>query len=314
MRPHVRRSIAAILLTILPTLPLGGQGERARDAVRVVVLQGVASPASRELVDAFRRRLEQLGRRATMVLVATDGDAGGAATRAAAATPADLVLALGSRATGLAANEFRTTPTIGALLTRESALPSGSTAAKVVLEFPLEVELEWIRKILPQARRIGVLYGTDENTRVVIRARELARNYGLEIIARRVTNPAELPAALAALASGTDAIWGIPDDVVLTPETARAVLLASIRGHVPFVGLSAQWVRAGAIYALDRDYGDLGIQTADLAARLLDGVSARSLDAVRPRKVLYSLNARSADMIRLTVQPALLRGATEVVR
>jgi putative tryptophan/tyrosine transport system substrate-binding protein len=311
MRRVFSKLTLALVLAGVPTNVVDGQDNRSHDGVRVVVLQGPETPASRELMDGFRRRLEQLGRRASFTVVSTDADA---AVRAAASASAELVVALGSRATSLAATEFRRTPTIGALLARQSALPSGSGAAPVVLEFPLETELEWMRRILPQAKRIGVLYSTDENARLVARAREMARGMGIDIIGRRVTNPAEIPAALGALAGNADAIWGIPDDVVLTPETARAVLLASIRGHVPFVGLSAQWVRAGAVYALDRDYSDLGIQTADLAVRLLDGTSPRSVDAVRPRKVLYSLNARSADLMRLTVSPSLLRGASEVIR
>jgi putative tryptophan/tyrosine transport system substrate-binding protein len=310
----VSRVALALAFASVPTNVVDGQESRARDAARVVVLQGAETPASRELIDGFRRRLEQLGRRTTVTVVSTDGEAAAGAIRAAATTAADLVLALGSRATSLAASEFRSTPTIGALLTRQSALPSGSAAAPVVLEFPLETELEWMRRILPQARRIGVLYSTDENARLVARAKDMARGMGIEIVGRRVTNPAEIPSALGALAGNADAIWGIPDDVVLTPETARAVLLASIRSHVPFVGLSAQWVRAGAVYALDRDYADMGVQTADLAVRMLDGTSSRSIDAIRPRKVLYSLNARSADLMRLNVSQNLLRGASEVIR
>jgi putative tryptophan/tyrosine transport system substrate-binding protein len=314
MHRFVSKLLLVCVLDGVPTNVVDGQESRTRDAARVVVLQGAETPASRELIDGFRRRLEQLGRRTTVTVVSTDGETAAGAIRAAATSSADLVLAMGSRATAVAASEFRGTPTIGALLTRQSALPSGSAAAPVVLEFPLETELEWMRRILPQARRIGVLYSTDENAKLVARAREMARGMGLDIIGRRVANPAEIPAALGALAGNADAIWGIPDDIVLTPETARAVLLASIRSQVPFVGLSAQWVRAGAVYALDRDYGDMGMQTADLAVRMLDGASARSIDAVRPRKVLYSLNTRSAGLMRLNVPQTLLRGASEVIR
>jgi putative tryptophan/tyrosine transport system substrate-binding protein len=307
--------LTALAMLLLPCAPLTGQRERGSEPLRVVVLQGAASAASRELLDGFRRRLDQLGKRATFVTVDTDAEAtAAAAVRHAAATPANLVVALGSRATALAAADFRSTPTIGALLARESSVPRGSSAAAVVLEFPIDVELEWMKRMLPSARRIGVLYSTDDNAKLVARARDVARGMGLEIVARRIASPAELPAALASLASSADAIWGIPDDVVLTAETARAVLLASIRGHVPFVGLSAQWVRAGAVYALDRDYADLGAQTADLAARILDGAATRSVDAVRPRRVLYSVNTRSAELMRLPVPSSLLRGASEVIR
>jgi putative tryptophan/tyrosine transport system substrate-binding protein len=315
MRSSVRRRCAWLLgiSAITPAAPRELHGQR--DAISVVVLAGNASTASRELLDGFRRRFQQLGRAAEVLVVETEGEGAGrgAATRNVGAST-DLILALGSRASALALSGNRTVPVIGALLARESVLAEGSLAASFVLEFGPEVELEWMRRILPKARRIGVLFSTDENARLVRRAQEVAKGLGMEIIARRVVSPAEIPAALAALASDADVLWGIADDVVLTPATAKAVLLASLRSRVPFVGLSSQWVRAGAVYALDRDYGDLGAQMADIAIRLRDGVAARPIGAVRPRKVRYSLNARSAEMMRLTMPPELLRGATEVYR
>ncbi|MEP6491535.1 MAG: ABC transporter substrate binding protein [bacterium] len=311
---RVARALFAVApLTLLLPGPIGGQSERQSErhvaSARVVVLQESPSGPSRELLDGFRKRLEQLGRRVELIVVDVDAE-----FVKPASGGTDLVLALGSRATALAATEFRGTPAIGALLTRESALPDGSQAAPVVLEFPLEVELEWMRRILPKAHRVGVLFSTDENARIVARAREIAKGLGLEIIARRVANPSDIPAALSALAGSADVLWGIPDEVVLTPETAKAVLLASLRNRVPFVGLSSPWVRAGAIYALERDYSDLGAQTADLAVRVLDGASSRTLAAVRPRRVLYALNARSAELMHVSLSAELLSSASEVVR
>ncbi len=318
MRAAVRQILLSLCAVGLIAPPLGGQGDRARAAVpvRITVLQGAATPASREMLDGFRRRLEQLGKLSVITLVQTEGDAGTPPpTRAGNTGSADLVLALGARAASVAARDYRGTPAIGALVARESALPGNSVAGSVVLEFAIETELEWMHRLLPQARRIGVMYSSDENARLVTRARDIARGLGLEIIARRVSNPAEIPGALNALAGSADALWGIADDVVLTPETAKAMLLASLRSRIPFVGLSTQWARAGAVYALERDYADLGAQTAELATRMLDGGNgARQNESVRPRKVTYALNIRSADLMRLSIPANLVRGAVEVYR
>lgn len=308
------RSRCVFALVSLWPLALGGQGDRSRDAIRVVVLQGAAPGPSRELLDGFRRRFAELGRRLDVVVVDSDDAAAIAGQRNAAGGAPSLVLALGARASALAGSDFRTSPSIGALLARESALPEGSGAAAVVLEFPLDVELEWLQRMLPNAHRIGVLYGTDDNARRVVRAREIAKGLGLELVARRVTSPSDIPAALAAIAGSADVLWGIPDDVVLNAETAKAVVLSTLRSKLPLVGLSAQWVRAGALFALDRDYADLGVQTADAAVRILDGTSPRAVGTVRPRRMLYSVNARSAELMRISLGAEQLRGATEVVR
>jgi putative ABC transport system substrate-binding protein len=306
------RLLSRWLLGLAAVTPVAARVVDAQRTARILVVQGPSTPASLELLDGFRRRLGQLGRRVDVVVEAEAGTS--AVTETGPGRSADLVLALGARATTLAGSAHQGVPIIGALLAREGTLPDGGWVTAVVLEFGPQVELEWMHRILPNARRVGVLYSTDENADCVTRAREVARALGMEIVARRVAGPAEIPSVLAALAGSADVLWGIPDEVVLTPETARAMLLASLRNRVPFVGLSSPRVRAGAVYALDRDYADLGSQTADLAVRLLDGNPPQSLGTVRPRKVRYALNARSADLMHLTLSADVLRGATEVVR
>lgn len=304
--------LAFVIAPLLATT-VGGQGERARDGQRIVVLQGTNSDVQRDLLEGFKRRIEQGGRRVDLDVLQGDVD-GASEARLAREHPADLVVALGSRALAQATRGWKGTPAIGTLVARESAIPEGSSATAVVLEFPFDVEFEVMHRIVPKAKRIGVLYGSEDNARLIAQAREAARAQGLELIARRVASPAELPAALATIAGDADVLWGIPDDVVLTAETAKAVLLFSLRNRLPFIGLSAQWVKAGALYALDRDYTDLGAQTAEMAVRVLEGTPPRSIPAVRPRRSLYVINARSADMMRITFSPEVLRGAREIVR
>lgn len=278
--------------------------------MQVVVVQGPVSDASRELLAGFRQRLAKVGRATEIVIVPSDKQK----LEAALGASVDLILAFGSQATQLALASRRGVPVISTLVARESPWPANNAPASVVLEFLPEVELEWMHRVLPDVRRVGVMFSSEDNARVVARARDAARALGMEVIARRVSDPREIPAALASLTGSADVLWGLADDVVLTPETAKAVVLASLRNRVPFVGLSAPWVRAGAVYALDRDYADLGAQVADVAVRMLDGSSVQSIGTVRPRRVQLALNMRSASLMKLTFPSDLVRSATEVVR
>lgn len=302
-------ALIALHVALVPGVT-GQRDHTAPDPVRVTVLQGTASPATQQLVDGLRRRLEQVGRRSVVTIVTTD-DA--AAPRGATSSP-DVVIALGARAMGTATRDYRGVPLVGALLTRESVQPAGSGTPSLVLEFAPEVELDWMRRMLPQARRVGVLYSSDANARLVTRARDIARAMGFELVARRISSPSEIPRALSAMSGQADVLWGLADDRVLTPETAQAVLLNSLRTKLPFVGLSTQWVRGGAVYALDRDYTDMGAQAADLAVRVLDGLPLRGLESVPPRKLVYAVNLRSAALMRITIPDNLKRGATEVIQ
>jgi putative ABC transport system substrate-binding protein len=135
---------------------------------------------------------------------------------------------------------------------------------------------------------------------------------GLTLFAQAIETPRDIPGALNRLAGAVDVLWGLADHVVLSPETAQPLLLFSLRNRIPFVGLSASWAKAGALYALDRDYGDLGAQCGELAMAILDGRPPESLPPASPRKVVYAINLKTARHMKITLPDGLVRGAAEV--
>ena len=72
------------------------------------------------------------------------------------------------------------------------------------------------------------------------------------------------------------------------------MLLFSFRQQIPFVGLSDEWVKAGALYALERDYPDLGAQAGGLAVKILGETPPRALPPQTPRTILYDINLKTA--------------------
>src|SRR2546425_8044938 len=113
---------------------------------------------------------------------------------------------------------------------------------------------------------------------------------GLTLLARKAHSPKDLPDALASLNNRADGLWGVADQIVLNPQTVKPILLFSLRNRIPFVGLSATWVKAGALYALDRDYDDIGRQLGEAAVKILRGAAPGSLPPASPRKVVYCIN------------------------
>ncbi|HET7296158.1 MAG TPA: ABC transporter substrate binding protein, partial [Gemmatimonadales bacterium] len=144
-------------------------------------------------------------------------------------------------------------------------------------------------------------------------AQRLGPGLDLSIQAIRVGGPAELPDALTTLSNRADVLWSVTDPVVYNAETARTLLLFSLRNRIPLVGQSAAWVKAGALYALDRDYTDVGAQCAGLAARILGGEAPSTVAPVPPRKVRYTINGHTAAELRLTLPERVDGEAGEVI-
>ncbi|MND71137.1 hypothetical protein D3C76_704510 [compost metagenome] len=110
---------------------------------------------------------------------------------------------------------------------------------------PLDRQLRLTRYLLPEARRIGVLYA--EHSRFLVEeARRAAKPMGLEIIAEpwpdlRDNRP------LQTLLQSSDVLLGIDDLQLYNSKTAKSLLLSSYGRQMALIGPNAGFVRAGAL-------------------------------------------------------------------
>ncbi len=220
---------------------------------------------------------------------------------------ADLVVALGSQAVDKATGAIKGTPIMAGMVMDLS--PWQGQVTGVILDIPFEVQLEWLQQFLPEAKRIGVLYNPKENEAKVEQLKTAASAKGLTLEGRTVSSPKELVSALDSLANNVDVLLGVADKVVLTSKTAQKILLFSFRNRIPFVGLSEAWVKAGALYALDRDYADIGTQCGEVALRLIKG---DQVAPAAPRKIVYSVNMKAAEQMKVQLAKPLVDGAIKL--
>jgi putative tryptophan/tyrosine transport system substrate-binding protein len=292
---------------------------RPTEAPRIVVVLSADAAPYQQALAGLRRELLAAIPSADFVVVTLGGDTARIvdAIRVirSGPAPAALVVTLGTLATRGLIARVPDIPIVAGMILTAAELDGAPNATGVYLEYPVEVELEWLQRVLPDYHRIGVLYHGAESGRRVAQALRLAAASGgkFKVEAVRVDGPADLPTALTEMTNRADVLWSLNEPVVYNPETARSLLLFSLRNRIPLVGQSPAWVRAGALYALERDYDDVGAQCANEATRILRGEAAATLPAAPPRKVRYALNRRTAAELRLTFSDAILHGAVEVV-
>ncbi len=231
--------------------------------------------------------------------------------RSNASTP---LITIGSAATSAALDVPGPSPVIACMTVDADELRRAPNATGVALEFPLETELEWIRRFVPGSQAVGVLYNPDENEARIQKAHRVADRLGFRLVAREVRRPQDLPDALNSMAREADFLMAVTDQVVFSRQTTQAILLFSFRNRMPFSGLSASWVKAGALYALDRDYEDLGAQCGEMAVEVLNGRPVSSIQPTYPRKVEYAINVRTADQLKLRLPQELVENAAKVFK
>ena len=300
-------------ISLVVSWMVGAVSVKAEVRIAVIVSQDAAP--YQEALDGFRKYLDAQGVRARFDVHALHGDGAkaGAALQDARQDGAGLVLVLGSLGAQAAVREVRDVPVVAGLILNADDLAKLPNATAVVLEFPVETELRFLQRLLPGLRNVGVLYNPLENQARIDAAARAASALGLTLYARKVESPKDLPDALESLNKRVDVVWGIADQIVLNSQTARPILLFSLRNRIPFVGLSATWVKAGALYALDRDYHDIGLQCGEMAFRILQGALPSTLPPVPPRKVVYTVNLKTARLLKLDLQAPVLQAAQAVI-
>ena len=262
-----------------------------------------ASDDTPQLRAAQRGVREALG--AVPIVEIPPGDAGPLLKAAAREDPDAAIIAFGPEAALRAA---RDAPALAAVDCMSAQAGAGAQAVPATI--PLDQQLAWLKRLLPGARYIGVLYDPAQNTELVDALAAALRAADLNPVLVPVATPAVLPAALARLSSSADALLAVPDTTVYKRETVKALLLFSFRNRLPLIGLSETWVQAGALYALDWDYRELGAFCGRLALRQLPG--ARPAAPVPPRLHVY-VNQRSARWFRVRWDDSMRRSFDRVV-
>jgi putative tryptophan/tyrosine transport system substrate-binding protein len=306
------RILLVLALAALGAAPISDAAPHPRE-IRVGIVLGQDSPPYRDVARGFTTTLAAGGRAVSVdTHVLGDSMAALREIERLRSGASDVVLVLGSNAARIAARSRGTAPMILSMVLKQAEIPT-TGATGVFLEFPPSVEFEWLHRVVPDAGRIGVLYNAAENGRTVETAEAVAAAAGMRLHAREVLAPADIPRQLSSLENDANVLWGLPDSLVLTPGTARTVLLFSLRNRIPFFGISEAWVRAGALYALDRDYADVGRQCGDIALRIIAGERVASIMPQPPRKVELIVSRRAAEMLGVMIPPDLLKRARTVI-
>ncbi|MCU7251515.1 ABC transporter substrate-binding protein [Pseudomonas koreensis] len=119
---------------------------------------------------------------------------------------------------------------------------------------PLSRQLQLIRRILPQARRVGVLF--DQHSEFMLKELHLAASpLHLEIVGQRWDNTQD-SRPLQAVLKNSDVLLGLDDPDLYNPKTAKNLLLSSYSRQLALVGPNAAFVRAGSLASTYSDQRD----------------------------------------------------------
>lgn len=177
---------------------------------------------------------------------------------------------------------------------------------------PVTNQMEMIRKILPEAKKIGILYTTSEANSVstIEEYKKHASEYGFEIVATGINTIAEVPMAAADMAEKVDCISNLTDNTVVS--ALQTVIDAANTKGIPVFGSEVEQVRNGCVASMGIDYIELGKQTGAMAAKILKGEStAAELPYEIITEASFYVNTAAADKLLITLDADYIKNAKE---
>ncbi|MCI9320785.1 MAG: ABC transporter substrate-binding protein [Lachnospiraceae bacterium] len=140
----------------------------------------------------------------------------------------------------------------------------------------VDAQLQMIREILPDAKKIGIIYTTSEANSIstVASYEEAAAGYGFEIVTTGITAMSEVPLAAADMVTKVDCITNLTDNTVVS--ALQSVLDEANKANIPVFGSEVEQVKAGCVASMGLEYFELGKQTGKMAAMILRGEAKAS--------------------------------------
>jgi putative tryptophan/tyrosine transport system substrate-binding protein len=197
-------------------------------------------------------------------------------------------------------------------LVNSMSQPDGNTTGVCLFVEELDAKrLEILHEFVPTARPIGILADA-AFTASRVSLDNVASELGLEIITREIRRTDDIVPAIDALA----AAHVLAINVLSSPSTwaGRKLIIDRTRDlRLPTIYQFPELAHQGGLIGFGPSLDEAIRLLARQVMRALNGAALATLPVVQPTKIMLAINLKAAKALGLTVPPALLARADEVI-
>jgi putative tryptophan/tyrosine transport system substrate-binding protein len=174
--------------------------------------------------------------------------------------------------------------------------------------------LELLKQLVPGLRRVVLLVNpSNVMAQPTIRETEKAgAELGVRIEVVEARRPGQIEGAIGSIrADGATAVVVVPDPMLLSH--ARSIQALLLKHRLPATHAETGWLQAGALMLFGSSLLDHFRQAATLVDRILRGARPGDLPVEQSTKFELVINLKTARALGLTIPPALLLRADQVI-
>ncbi|EKO3403131.1 ABC transporter substrate-binding protein [Vibrio fluvialis] len=203
------------------------------------------------------------------------------------------------------------TDPVGAKLVKKMEQPGKNVTGLSDLS-PVEQHVELIKELMPNVKSIGVVYNPGEANAVSLMEllKVAAKKNGVQLVEATALKSADVQSATQAIAAKSDIIYALIDNTVAS--AIEGMIVAANQAKTPVFGAATSYVERGAVASLGFDYYQIGVQTADYVAAILEGADPGTLDVKVAKGSDLVINKTAADKLGMTIPQSVMDRATSV--
>ena len=323
---HAVGFIVPLTLSLLAA-PLTVTAQQRSTVPRIgILIPGPSTEASTPLWEAFRQGLRDLGYVEGQTIVLEYRFAAGQNERLPALATelvhlqVDLLVTNSPAGAQAAKDATETIPIVAATgahhVVASLARPGGNITGLTLMAPELGGKrLELLKEALPHVSRVAVLQnaGNPVSPDELREIEAAARVLGLQLHVLAVRHPDELDSVFAAMTrEGAEALL-MQGDAVFWYHRTRVVALAA-QHRLPAVFDAREFADAGGLMTYGASVPDSHRRAAVYVDKILKGTKPADLPVERPMKFEFVINLKTAKALGVTIPPALLFQADEVIQ
>ncbi|WP_160685085.1 ABC transporter substrate-binding protein [Clostridium sp. C2-6-12] len=330
-----KRKLSMLLCTVLIGGVLAGCGNSAADSnkgaatssevknigVVQIVQHDALDAANKGFVDALKEKGFEDGKNIKIEQQNAQGEQANAQTIAKQFVDAkkDLIFAIATPAVQAAYNSTKDIPIIFTAVTdpvkaevAKDWKSSGTNVTGTSDKVPVDKQIDLLKKLLPNAKTVGVIYNTSE-TNSVVQVNELkaaAEKQGLAVKEIGVTNVNEINQNLASALGQIDVLYTPTDNTVASGYALVGKLC--VDKNIPIIGAEDAVVTKGGLASIGIDYYKLGKEAGLKAAEVLSGKKPSEVEITTLSDMTFTINTDVAKKLNITI-PADIEASSKKV-
>ncbi|WP_175782523.1 ABC transporter substrate-binding protein [Burkholderia cenocepacia] len=192
--------------------------------------------------------------------------------------------------------------------------PSGTNVTGVSDKLPLDRQVALIKRVVPNAKMVGMVYNPGEANSVVVvkELKEILAKQGMTLKEAAAPRTVDIGPAAKSLIGKVDVIYTNTDNNVVSAY--EALVKVANEAKIPLVAGDTDSVKRGGIAALGINYGDLGRQTGKVVARILKGEKPGAIASETSSNLELFVNTGAAAKQGVTLSPDLVKEAKTVIK